>query len=90
MTEEFGIEAVRERLFRGHVAHHPDDAAWLGLEVSAFADETEHGLGDRLAFHRGVVESLGGGSVGTRDDDDALDVSAMRRLSRSLVQDLED
>lgn len=90
MTEEFGIEAVRERLFRGHVAHHPDDAAWLGLEVSAFADETEHGLGDRLAFHRGVVESLGGGSVGTRDDDDALDVSAMRRLSRSLAQDLED
>lgn len=90
MTDDFGLEKVRERLFRGHVAHHPDDGAWLGLEVSRLADETEHGLGDRLAFHRGVVEALGRHSIGTREDDDALDVSAMRRLSRSLARDLED
>lgn len=90
MREDFALEGVRDRLFRGHVAHHPDDGAWLGLEVGGFADETEHGLGDRLVFHRGVVETLGRVSVGTREDDDALDVSAMRRLSRSLSRDLED
>jgi hypothetical protein len=90
MMSEIDVDGLRERVFRGHVAHHPDDGAWLGLEVHALADETEHGLGDRLAFHVGVVSALRGIEVGSRDDEAALDVSAIRRLSRSLAQDLED